>query len=74
MNALKMELFELIERLPADQVDGAIDDLKRRAGPPRANLASVSEPFSWIGKGKGPHNASDPEVIDAMLAKGFGRN
>jgi len=69
-----MELFELIERLPADQVDGAIDDLKRRAGPPRAHTASTSEPFSWIGKGRGPRNASDPEVIDALLAKGFGRN
>ena len=32
-----------------------------------------SEPFSWIGKGSGPRNSSDPEQIDAIMAKGFGR-
>lgn len=37
MNALKMELFELIERL-------LIDDLKRRASPPRPYAGGVREP------------------------------
>ena len=74
MNALKMELFELVERLPQDQVAGAIDDLKRRVGPRPAPTMPRTEPFPWIGKGTGPHNASDPEYIDSVLAKGFGRS
>jgi len=40
MNALKMELEELVQKLPDEQVAGAIEDLRRRAG----QITSVSDP------------------------------
>lgn len=52
------------------QVAALLADVKRRTtpGPPR-----TTEPFEWFGMIKdGPRDASPPEVIEAVLAQGFG--
>ena len=74
MNALKMELFELVERLPEDQIAGALDYHQRLAQPVPDQREKKRVPFSWVGMIKdGPSNASDPDYIDSVLAQGFGR-
>lgn len=74
MNALKTELMELVERLPDDQVPGVLSYLRLSTEATRGQRLTDNEAFSWFDKAtKGPSNASDPETIDAVLARGFGR-
>jgi len=74
MNALKMELMELVERLPDEQVPSALNYFRRSAGATDGQRLTNDEAFSWFDKAtKGPSNASDPEMIDSVLARGFGR-
>lgn len=71
MSASRDELHVLIDGLPEDQVAALLADAKRRAAP---RPARTTQPFAWIGMIKdGPANASTPEAIDAVLARGFGR-
>ena len=66
--------MELVERLPDDQVAGALNYLRRTFDPTQGQLLTNAEAFSWFDKAtNGPSNASDPEAIDAALALGFGR-
>lgn len=68
----RSELYELIEKLPDDQVPAATEDLRRRTHP---RPARSTEPFAWFGMiTDAPSDASSPERIDEMLAKGFGRD
>ena len=74
MNALKMELYELVDRLPESQVSDALDFLRRLVDPASLRRQSTGKPFAWVGMIKnGAENASSPEYIDSVLAKGFGR-
>lgn len=69
-----MELYELVDRLPASQVSDALDFLRRRVDPQSSHRQTAEKPFAWVGMIKnGSRNASSPEHIDSVLAKGFGR-
>ncbi len=71
MSTSRDELRILIDGLPDDQVAALLADAKRRATP---RPARTTEPFAWIGMiTDGPTDASTPEAIDAVLARGFGR-
>jgi hypothetical protein len=68
----RAELLELINSLPDEQVPFVTADVRRRLQPAPT---STETPFAWVGSiTNGPVDASSPERIDQMLARGFGRD
>ena len=65
------EIVELLGTMPDDEVRWVLDDAKRRA---RRYEEPVKLP-SFVGMfSSGTTDGSTPEAIDAVLAKGFGRD
>lgn len=72
MSTDRHELHELVDALPDDQVDAAIEDVRRRL--PRPTVDG-GWPFAFAGMIEdGPADGSSPAYLDATFADGFGSN
>ena len=59
MNALKMDLMELIQRRPDEQVPRALNYFRRSAGATDGQRLTNEEALSWFDKAtKGPRNVT----------------
>lgn len=72
MTEQRSELIQLVESLPEDKVEQALQLVRSMSEAP--SRERKTEPFGWIGSGSATNGRTDNAThVDEILAQGFGR-